>query len=146
MPEFVLAPAASETCTGSYTVTQADVSAGKVVNTAVAHATNPHAVTENSASSTVTIDVTGLRITNASLPAGTRNVSYSAQLTAAGGKSPYTFKRLSGPLPPNLQMSTAGKISGKPTTAGSYVMSFEVLDSSSPQVVATATFTITIST
>ncbi len=45
-PDSTLAPGASETCTGSYTVTQADVDNGSVTNTASASATapDPHTV------------------------------------------------------------------------------------------------------
>ena len=43
-PPGSLAPGASETCTGSYTVTQADVDTGSVTNSATASSTNPQAV------------------------------------------------------------------------------------------------------
>ena len=40
-PDPSLAPGASETCTGTYTVTQADVDAGSVTNTATRHGDQP---------------------------------------------------------------------------------------------------------
>ncbi|WP_231988516.1 isopeptide-forming domain-containing fimbrial protein [Nakamurella panacisegetis] len=40
-PQATLAPAASETCTATYSATQADVDAGVINNTAVAHGTQP---------------------------------------------------------------------------------------------------------
>ena len=43
-PPGSLAPEASETCTGSYTVTQTDVDTGSVTNSATASGTNPQAV------------------------------------------------------------------------------------------------------
>jgi len=143
-PSAPLAPAASETCTGSYTVTQPDVHAGSVVNTVTARATNPHGVAEASATASKTIDVTGLRVTNASLAGATRNVSYSAQLNAAGGSSPFTWYLVSGSMPPYLRLSSSGLISGKPETAGSYTITVGVKDSNSPAGSATATFTITV--
>ncbi len=54
-PDSSLAPGASETCTGSYTVDQADVDAGSVMNTAMASATNPSSDTITSNSSSVTV-------------------------------------------------------------------------------------------
>lgn len=56
-------------------------------------------------------------ITNSStLPVGTVGVPYSVQLVAAGPGA-YTFTLASGSLPAGLTLSSAGLISGTPTTA-----------------------------
>ena len=54
-PAGTLAPEASVTCTGTYQVTQADVDAGSVTDTATAGATNPAGDAEASAPSSVTV-------------------------------------------------------------------------------------------
>ena len=53
-PGGTLAPAASVTCTGTYQVTQADVDAGSVTDTATTRAANPAGDTEASTPSSVT--------------------------------------------------------------------------------------------
>lgn len=53
-----------------------------------------------------------------SLPNGTVDGNYNAQLTASGGQAPYTWSVLSGTLPPVLNLSTNGVISGVAQTNG----------------------------
>ena len=54
-PDTTLAPAASTTCTASYTVTQADVDAGSIVNSAVADGLDPNEAPVASEPSTATV-------------------------------------------------------------------------------------------
>ena len=57
-PSTTLAKGASETCTATYTVTQADVDSGSVTNTATASANGPHSAV-SSAVATVTVAANG---------------------------------------------------------------------------------------
>jgi prepilin-type N-terminal cleavage/methylation domain-containing protein len=67
------------------------------------------------------------------------NASVSVALTAAGGTSPYTWTATG--LPPGVALSGA-TLTGKPTTAGSYVVTVTAKDTANK--VATTMFTWTI--
>src|SRR5688572_13963446 len=56
--------------------------------------------------------------TNSPLPDGVVATAYSQTLAATGGTGPRTWTVVSGSLPAGLTLSTAGVISGTPTTAG----------------------------
>ena len=64
-----------------------------------------------------------------SLAGGTVGSAYSTTLGATGGKTPYTWSVTSGALPAGLTLSSAGAISGTPTTAGSAAFTVQVKDS-----------------
>ena len=85
-PSSTLAPGASETCTGTYTVTQANVDSGSVTNTASGHATNPQSVAVTSATSSVTVEAS-LATSKASLVESTSTANYHA----AGNLIHYSF-------------------------------------------------------
>ena len=78
------------------------------------------------------------------LPAGPVNAAYSATLSAVGGVTPYTWTLASGSLPAGLTLSSAGAISGTPTTAGSSTFTVQVADSESTPSTDTAQLSITI--
>jgi len=65
-------------------------------------------------------------------PTGRRvNTGYSLSLAASGGTPPYSnWTNSNGALPPGLALSSAGIVSGTPTTAGTYSFTAQVTDSS----------------
>jgi hypothetical protein len=69
-----------------------------------------------------------IQITTSSMPDATNGVFYTATLTAIGGVAPYLWSLLSGTLPPGLSLSSAGVISGTPTTSGIYNFAVQVTD------------------
>ena len=73
-----------------------------------------------------------LVINPAALPTAVINVAYSATLTSAGGKGPFTWAIASGTLPPGLSISNAGVISGTPTVLGTTTFKVQVTDSQTP--------------
>jgi len=85
-----------------------------------------------------------LAIATTSLNNATVNSSYTASLSATGGTSPYSWSVTSGQLPAGLTITSAGTISGTPTTAGTYNFTVQAVDSSSPQQKATASMSLTV--
>lgn len=119
------------TTSGSYSFT------GQVRDTASGVATYTYAMT-------IGIGTTPLSITTPSLPGGTAGTAYtSTTLAASGGTSPYTWSVASGStLPAGLSLSTAGALSGTPTTAGSFSFSVQAKDSANNT--ATQTYSLSV--
>ncbi len=82
-------------------------------------------------------------VTTTSLTQGSVGISYSAQLTAAGGATPYVWT-LTGTLPPGLMMSPDGVISGTPTSTGVFPFTVQAVDGGSPPLSATSSLSITV--
>ncbi len=66
---ITLAPGASDTCSATYTVTQADLTKGSITDTATATG-DPHSGTPVSAHSTLTLSVTSLSVVKSASPSG----------------------------------------------------------------------------
>ena len=72
-------------------------------------------------------DTTAPTITTAStLSAGKVGTAYNLQLEATGGTPPYSWSVSAGGLPAGLSLSTAGVLSGTPTTAGTFSFTVQV--------------------
>ncbi|MBU0656374.1 MAG: cellulase family glycosylhydrolase [Gammaproteobacteria bacterium] len=69
-----------------------------------------------------------LNITTTSLTKGTVGTAYSAQVSASGGTSPYTWSLAAGSLPAGLTLGSDGKMTGTPTTAGTFSFTLAVTD------------------
>ena len=107
-------------------------------------------VTDSTAqSATITLSLTvlaGLTATTNSLPNGQVGVAYSASLTATGGTKPYTWALSGGALPANLNVSSAGVISGTPAvTANGTLVTFTVTDAGTTQQSASVSLLLTVS-
>ena len=62
------------------------------------------------------------------LPGGTVGTGYSQAITASGGTAPYTFAKTAGTHPPGVSLSSAGLLSGTPTTAGPFSFTVTATD------------------
>ncbi|WP_373790383.1 putative Ig domain-containing protein [Achromobacter insuavis] len=106
----------------------------------------PVANSKTNTAYTYTLNVAGtgtpLDLTARSLPDGRVGSAYNELLSATGGTPPYQFT-YSGTLPAGLSLSTAGVISGQPTTVESQTFSVTVRDASNST--ATRTFAIAVS-
>jgi len=85
-----------------------------------------------------------LEITTTSLPNGEVSTSYSEQLAATGGVTPYSWSLYSGSLPAGLGLSTGGLISGTPTTEETANFTVQCTDSQDPADTDTQALSITI--
>ncbi len=80
----------------------------------------------------ITINPNQPVITTESLPTATEELSYNVQLTATGGKTPYTWTCSSSPALPGGISIADNTISGTPHKEGNYNISCTVQDSGSP--------------
>lgn len=77
------------------------------------------------------------------LAAVTAQQAYSFTLNAGNGTPPFSYTLLSGRLPDGMTLATNGTISGTPTTAGQFNITYQVSDSQG--VVGTVVGQITVS-
>jgi len=96
-----------------------------------------------SANLSIKINPAPLAVTTATLPSAVAGSVYPAtNLTATGGATPYTWSVTVGTLPAGLALSSAGQITGTPTTPGTSSFTVQVKDSLN--TTATANLNITI--
>lgn len=79
-----------------------------------------------------------LSVATAALPEAVKNLEYSADLAAQGGTPPYTWSVAAGQLPAGITLSSAGVLSGIPSTTGDFNITVQVTDSAASPAVARA--------
>jgi subtilisin family serine protease len=104
--------------------------------------TDAAAQTDTQAFSVTISPAATLTITTTSLPNGTVGQAYWQSVTASGGTPPYSWSVSSGTLPPGLDLSPTGTLSGTPTTEGTYDFTIQVADSAAQT--DTQAFSVTI--
>ena len=77
----------------------------------------------------LTLQVGTVLVSAAKLPNAYVGKPYSASLSASGAVGSTSWSLVSGSLPPALNLSTTGQITGTPTTAGTYPFMVKVADS-----------------
>ena len=82
-----------------------------------------------------------LAITSPSVPNGYVGLNYAYALAASGGIAPRTWVITAGTLPPGVNLSAAGGLTGSPLNYGAYLFTVRVTDSSQPPLTATRSFT-----
>jgi len=82
-----------------------------------------------------------LQIVTTSLNSGFVGTPYSQTLQATGGASPYNWSITSAQIP-GLVLSPGGVLSGTPTSAGSFTVTVQVIDSTQQR--ATRNFTVVV--
>ncbi len=116
-----------------------------MVTVTVTDSTSPAKLTAT-AQLSLTVRGAALAITTTSLPAGATGNGYTGGLQATGGTPPYHWAQTGGTLPAGLSFDqSSGAISGTPTLAGNYPLTFSVTDSAAPAQSATLSTSISIS-
>ena len=69
-------------------------------------------------------------------------MAYSQTLTASGGTAPYAFTTTGGALPPDLNLSTGGVLSGTPTASGDFTFTVQATDAGN--ITGRQSYTLTI--
>ncbi|MBK8036990.1 MAG: putative Ig domain-containing protein [Verrucomicrobiaceae bacterium] len=83
-----------------------------------------------------------ITVTPTTPPNAFLNTAYSQTFSATGGTAAYTYAVTSGTLPAGLTLSTAGVLSGTPTTAGTSVVTIRATDNYGCTGSASVTITV----
>jgi len=83
-------------------------------------------------------------VTTGQLIDANRNIPYYFPVFVYGGVTPFTFTLNGGSIPPGMQFSADGQLTGITTEEGTFHFSVKVTDSGSPQQTATADYILKV--
>ncbi len=118
---------------GDWTITSQD--SGNILESASCPSSTLCVVSDNKGN--ILYGTSSFVVSTQQLPATTVGDSYSFVLSAMNGTAPDTWQITSGALPPGLALSSTGQITGVPTVAGTYLVSVQATDSSTPTPLST---------
>lgn len=78
----------------------------------------------------LTVAAATIVVTPTTLPGGQVEAAYSQSLSASGGTAPYAYAVTAGAVPAGLNLSSAGVLSGAPTTSGTFNFTVTATDAS----------------
>ncbi|MHB8643336.1 MAG: putative Ig domain-containing protein [Gaiellaceae bacterium] len=81
-------------------------------------------------------------VTTVGLPTGTVGAAYKFPIAATGGTAPYSFALVDGVLPGGMSLSSAGVLSGTPSTVGTWIFSALLTDANGVSVAQSFRFVI----
>ncbi len=84
-----------------------------------------------------------ITVNPATLPNGDAGTPYNQTITATGGAAPYGFTVSAGALPPGLSLSSAGILSGTPSSGGTFGFTIKATDNNG--CMGTRAYSVTIS-
>jgi hypothetical protein len=111
---------------------------GDAGNSSVTSACNLDPNETSTVTKTVSVDP-------ATLPNATVGQSYSQTLTGSGGTAPYRFTLSAGALPAGLSLSSAGSLSGTPSTAGTFSFTVTATDQNGAGTSGSRAYSLTVS-
>ena len=122
--DIVLAPAGTDTCSATYTVTQADLTNNSIMDTATVTGTPPNSATPVTGTSTLTLSVTKVSVVKSASPAGGVTAGSSTPivytLTVSNTGSATTTAPIvvtdSAPMGTTLVSSSPACVTGGPPT------------------------------
>jgi hypothetical protein len=74
------------------------------------------------------LTISDLRIVTTTLPTAVKSVPFIHNLNGSGGNAPHAWSVSTGPLPSGITLSSAGVLSGTPTTAGNSTFTLRLTD------------------